>query len=230
LNGDATERGPDESPQGGSSRRFLDPVERITEALFGLIMVLTFTCSISAAEAGREDVRTMIFGALGCNLAWAIIDALIYLMSRLSARGRELIALRGVRGAEDPRVGREILAAALPSAVASVLEPEELERVRERLGRMPEPPRGARFGRSDWLGALGVFLWVLLITFPVVVPFLVIQAPVRALRVSNSIAIGLLFFAGFAYGRWSGLQPWRTGAVMVVVGTLLVAVTIALGG
>jgi hypothetical protein len=39
------------------TKRILDPVERISEVLFGLIMVLTFTGSLSAAEAGRAEVR-----------------------------------------------------------------------------------------------------------------------------------------------------------------------------
>src|SRR5204863_508677 len=51
----------------GSSRRVLEPIERISEVLFGVIMVLTFTGSLSVAEAGREDVRTMLIGAIGCN-------------------------------------------------------------------------------------------------------------------------------------------------------------------
>ena len=54
-------------------RRVLTPNERISEVLFGLIMVLTFTGSLSVAEAGREDIRTMLIGALGCNLAWGLI-------------------------------------------------------------------------------------------------------------------------------------------------------------
>lgn len=68
-------------------RRVLEPVERLSEVLFGLIMVLTFTGSLSLAAAGREAARTMLIGALGCNLAWGIIDATMYLMSRLSERG-----------------------------------------------------------------------------------------------------------------------------------------------
>jgi hypothetical protein len=39
------------------SRRVLEPAERIAEVLFGLIMVLTFTGSLSVAEAGRDDIR-----------------------------------------------------------------------------------------------------------------------------------------------------------------------------
>ena len=44
---------------GTISKRVLDPHERISEVLFGLIMVLTFTGSISIAEAGREDIRAV---------------------------------------------------------------------------------------------------------------------------------------------------------------------------
>jgi hypothetical protein len=47
-----------------SSRRVLDPIDRVTEVLFGLIMVLTFTGSLSVAGAGRDDVRAMIAGAV----------------------------------------------------------------------------------------------------------------------------------------------------------------------
>ena len=68
-----------------SSRRPLEPMERISEVLFGLIMVLTYTCSFSVAGAGREEVRTMLVGALGCNLAWGMIDAVFYLMGSFSA-------------------------------------------------------------------------------------------------------------------------------------------------
>jgi len=55
--------------------RVLDPVSRATEILFGLIMVLTFTASLNVTEASRADVRLMLIAALGCNLAWGLIDA-----------------------------------------------------------------------------------------------------------------------------------------------------------
>ena len=72
----------------------LEPVERLSEVLFGLIMVLTFTGSLSVAEAGREDVRTMLAGALGCNLAWGMIDAVFYLMGCLAETGRGVMTFR----------------------------------------------------------------------------------------------------------------------------------------
>ena len=72
-------------------------MERISEVLFGLIMVLTFTCSFSVAGAGHEEVRTMLVGALGCNFAWGIIDAVFYLMGSFSVLGQGILKLRALR-------------------------------------------------------------------------------------------------------------------------------------
>ena len=77
---------PAEFPKDRSTKRVIEPAERIAEILFGLIMVLTFTGSLSVAEAGREDVRAMLIGALGCNLAWGAIDGLFYLMGCLARK------------------------------------------------------------------------------------------------------------------------------------------------
>ena len=56
-------------------RQVLDPIERVSEVLFGLIMVLTFTGSLSVASPERSEVREMLVGAIGCNLAWVERDA-----------------------------------------------------------------------------------------------------------------------------------------------------------
>jgi len=92
------------------------------------------------------------------------------------------------------------------------------------------PPARARLSGSDWRGAFGVFLLVVLSTFPVVVPFIVMQNATRALRVSNAIAVAMLFVAGVAYGRSVGWHPWAVGVAMVALGSALVALTMALGG
>src|SRR2546427_12257500 len=98
-----------------SSKRVLDPIDRVSEVLFGLIMVLTFTGSLSIAEAGRSEVRTMLIGALGCNLAWGIIDGVLYLMGCLAEKGRGLLTFRAVRRAADPKEAQRVIADALPS-------------------------------------------------------------------------------------------------------------------
>jgi VIT1/CCC1 family predicted Fe2+/Mn2+ transporter len=198
--------------------------------LFGLIMVLTFTGSLSVATADRAEVRTMLIGALGCNIAWGIIDGVLYLMGCLAEKGRSLKTLLDVRAAKAPEHAHRTIAAAFPASLASVLQPAELELMRQRLLQLPEPPARARLSLSDWWGAMGVFLLVFLTTFPVAMPFMFVQNVSLALRISNGIAIGMLLLAGMAYGRCVNRSAWAFGIAMVVLGAVLVALTMALGG
>lgn len=213
-----------------SSKRVLEPHERISEVLFGLIMVLTFTGSLSVATADRAEVRTMLIGALGCNLAWGVIDGVLYLMGCLAEKGRNLRTYRAVRKASDPQKAQRLIKDALPPVLASVLQPAELTAMHERLQQLPEPPEQARLGGSDWRGAVAVFFWVFLTTFPVAMPFIFMQKVGLAMRLSNGIAILMLFIAGMAYGRIVGRSPWVFGISVVILGGILVALTMALGG
>ena len=211
-------------------RRVLEPTERFSEILFGLIMVLTFTGALSVATSGREDVKEMIIGAIGCNLAWGIVDAIMYVMNSLAERGRSLVMFRKLRAEREPAAARRVIADALPPLVAQVSTQEELESLRQRLTTMPEPDRHAALNRGDLLAALAVFLLVFLSTFPVVLPFFLVSDAVRALRFSNAIAIFMLLVGGYEYGRYAGFRPWLAALVMVTIGLVLVAATIALGG
>jgi hypothetical protein len=213
-----------------SSKRVLDPMERVSEVLFGLIMVLTFTGSLSVAEAGRDDVRTMLIGAIGCNLAWGIIDAVLYLMSTLADKGRGLMTLRAVRQTTNPAKAQRLIANALPSVVSTVLQPAEYATIQQRLKELPEPQERAHLNATEWRGGVGVFLLVFLSTLPVALPFLFIQSAMLAIRVSNLVAMLMLFFTGVAYGRCVGRSPWLFGLAMIILGGCLVALTMALGG
>jgi hypothetical protein len=213
-----------------SNKRLLGPAERIGEALFGLIMVLTFTGSLSVADAGRDDVRAMLIGAVGCNIAWGIIDAIFYLMDCLSEQAGRIRMLNTMRKAAAPEDAHRVIAESLPPLVAATLGPAEYESIREKLVRLPEPPSYPRLGKHDWLAALSVFVWVFAVTFPVAIPFIFMNPLARAMRVSNAIAIVMLFLCGYAFGRIAGYRRWLTGLGMVALGSALVAITIALGG
>jgi len=212
-----------------SSKRLLDPVDRASEILFGLIMVLAITGSLSIVD-GKADVRTLLVGALGCNLAWGIIDGILYLMGCLAETARKILVWDTVRDVADPDRARRALAGALPPVIASALQPEELEKMRLRMVALPERTDRTVLHRSDWLAALGVLLVVFLSTFPVVIPFIFMKDARLALRVSNAIAIAMLFLTGHSFGRHIGRNPVRTGIAMVLLGAVLVGLTIALGG
>jgi hypothetical protein len=209
--------------------RVLDPMERISETLFGLIMALTFICSLGVATGANINIQTMLIGALGCNLAWGIVDGGLYLLARINERGDKILTLRAIRQAPDPETAQRVIADALPPELASVLPAEQLELMRQKLQQLPEPAR-QRLTKRDWTGALGLCLLSFLATFPVVIPFIFLSDAKLALRVSYAVAIVMLFCCGYAFGVHSGLKPWAAGLSMVAVGSALVGVAVALGG
>ncbi len=213
-----------------ATTRLLDPIDRNSEVLFGLIMALSFTCSISAAGAGREDVRELLVGAIGCNIAWGLIDAIIFLLVSITERARGISMLREIRRAPGSESSRAIIESSLPPVIAHALTGGDYDRIREHLRQMSEPPARPRLRKADWLAALGVFLLVFLATFPVVIPFMVMSDTFAAMRVSNAVALVMLFMAGYSFGRHAQYRPWRMGLIMMLVGSVLVGITIALGG
>jgi VIT1/CCC1 family predicted Fe2+/Mn2+ transporter len=162
---------------------------------------------------------------LVCNLAWGIIDAGMYLMARLGERGRNALAVRAIRETDNRMIAEE-----LPPLLAPALQSTQLEFIRERINKVPASDVHARLTRRDWRGALGVCILVIVSTFPVVIPFIVIADARLALRISNALAVILLFLCGFLFGRYAGLQPLVTGLIMVGIGVALVSIAIALGG
>lgn len=172
----------------------------------------------------------MLLGALGCNLAWGIIDAVFYLMACFGERGRAILTLDALCHASTPAQAHRIIAQSLPPVLVSVLSNSDLETLRERLRHVREVPHRPRLGKRDWLGAAAVFLIVVSSTFPVIIPFAMITNARLALRVSNCVAVCMLFVAGYTFGRYAGHRPWRMAGTMVFLGILLVVTTIFLGG
>jgi hypothetical protein len=217
------------NPEARAAGRVLEPLDRLSEVIFGVIMALTFTGAISVSTQGREEIRTLLVGALGCNTAWGIVDGVMYLLTTLLERGHLLRELRAVREAPDPETGRQLLSSALPPLVGNALEPADYERLRKRLAGLEDLP-GPRLTWRDFRGALGVFLLVFLSTFPLVIPFAILSEPHFALRVSNAIALVLLFVIGVMLAGHAGWPRIRTGLIMAAVGVLLVAIALVLGG
>ena len=212
---------------------FADPAERLTEVLFGLIMVLT--CTLGAAmtvEEGSEATREMLLGALGCNVAWGLINAVIYLMDAMFARGRSARLFQSVLSARDEEHAFELIEGKLEPALEGIASKEQRDRLyREVFSNIAtaSPPR-MRFRLDDLAGATVTFTVMFLTALPAIVPFLFITDLLVALRVSNGIMLVLLFLVGYRWGRETGTNAWLAGVAMALIGAALVGVAKALGG
>jgi VIT1/CCC1 family predicted Fe2+/Mn2+ transporter len=209
--------------------RLLEPVDRISEILFGLIMAVTIVGSLSVASAGELEVRTALIGALGCNIAWGLVDAVMYLVRTYTERTHNRALARRIVHA-DAATAHALIEQALPEHVTALTGPDEIEAMRRRLLALDLTPRRALVLR-DYAEATGVFILVVLATFPVIVPFMVVTDPALALRVSQAVTVAMLFLAGFALARYAGhARPFLMGLAMAVFGAALIAAVKALGG
>jgi VIT family len=208
----------------------LDPIDRNAEILFGLFMVLTFTGTLSAASAGREEVRTMLLGAIGCNMAWGLVDGVMYVLRNLVSRGRKAMLVRDVCAAATPEDGHRLIGEAM-GALSDPMTTPWFEHLRQRILHLPaEAPAPPRLMASDLRATLGVFVLVFTSTFPRVLPFMFVDDLHTAMRVSSLIAIPMIFLYGHGWARYAGVNPWLAGLVMVLLGVVVESAVILLGG
>jgi VIT1/CCC1 family predicted Fe2+/Mn2+ transporter len=154
----------------------------------------------------------------------------MFLMSRFIERARSLATLRAIGGAPSPTVAHRLILDGLPPLVAATLSASEVESLRQRLSEQVKRHQVVRITMSDVFAAVGVFLLVFLSTLPVAIPFLIVRNPLQALRLSNGIALVMLFITGWSLGTYAGRPGWRAGLGVLAIGLVLVVITIALGG
>jgi len=208
----------------------LSPVDRVSELLFGLFMALTFVGAVSVTDAGQGEIRSMFTAALGCNLAWGLVDAVMYLVRTVTDRGRSLTLVRSVRAAPDAEAGCRLIERALSRDVAGLVSSAEVEAIRGRIVALPSVKERPKLKWDDVLASVAIFLIVVASTFPVVLPFALIADVGMAKNVSRAIALAMLFAGGLALGRYAGYGSWKVGLMMVGLGTALVVAINALGG
>ena len=208
----------------------LSPVDRISEVLFGLIMVLTFTGAISVASHEKGEIRDLLWAALGCNLAWGMVDAIMYLMNIIIDRAHATDVLRVLNKTTDPALARAIMKEELPPFLTALLSDGELDQLKDRLQGTPAPTRKIWITMKDLWAGIEIFLLVFLCTLPVALPFGIFNEVGIALRVSNGVALVLLFVGGYRLARYAGLRPGLTATIYALIGVVLVSLTMALGG
>ena len=213
--------------------RYLDPASRLGEVLFGLIMVLgaTLTAGLTVAE-GPQGVRQLLRAALGCNIAWGIIDAVMYVMNCMTERAEKARLIQAIQGAADQRTALDIVRREIEPSFETLTAPEDREALCRSIlnylahGRAPT----TRVTKDDLYGALVCFWLVFISCLPAALPFLIFTEPVRALRVSNLLLIAMLFFVGQKWAQYAHTNRLVAGLVMVAIGLALVGVAILLGG
>jgi VIT family len=215
-------------------QRYLDPASSLAEMLFGLIMTLTFTlgAGIIIEDEGREGARQLLIAIIGCNLAWGIIDAALYLVDELFDRGRLRRLGLAVQREPDDSAAMALVGSELDETLEDVTSASERETLYRRIVEnvRKKENRARPLTRDDWMGALTSFWLVVITSAPAAVPFLLFDDARFALRVSNAILLAILFVTGYWWARYAVGRPWLVGTGLLAGGIVLVGVAILLGG
>ena len=209
----------------------LDPVDRLGEVVFSLIMALGFigACRLELAEA---ENRAMLIGVFGCNLAWAIVDGVMFACAALFERGLRARLIRRIVNSRTEDDALKHVAAEFDDRLVDLTAPEERRRIYLQMIELARRSnaRAATIRREDIFGGIAAALVVVIATVPVVLPFAVMSNPLYALRTASAVALILLFLSGCWWGKKVGVSAWRTGTTLTIFGVVLVIITIALGG
>jgi hypothetical protein len=221
--------------------RLLDPIDRLSETIFSVLILLTFTLAYRIFNLGTDPYEPippnylleLVLAALGATVAWGFIDGVIYVLLTVFERGEKHRFLARLQAAAS----EEEQVAAIADELDYVLEPITRQEQRTLLYRdvldylRDSRPQPVTLTRDDILGGLGCILVAVLAVLPSLAPLVLLRDYYWiALRASNLISIGVLFYTGYQWGKYSGSDPLKTGLLLAGIGVALAAIAIPLGG
>jgi hypothetical protein len=212
-------------------KRHLDPASRLGEVLFGLIMVLGAT--LTAGLTSRGDARHLLKAALGCNIAWGIIDGIMYVMNCVTVRSGRARFIMAIQKAADSVAALEIIRSKMDPDLGPITESHERELLYKSILQhlRHSKPMPVSMTVEDFRGGLVCCWLVIMSCLPAALPFLIVpEHPTLALRVSNGLLLAMLFWVGWKWAKYAHTNHWITGLIMVAIGLILVGVAILLGG
>ena len=208
----------------------LDPIDRFTEVVVGVIMAMSFTGTVSMGSGGEQDIHKLLYAGIGSNVAQGVVDAVMYVITSVADRGWAYRLVGAIGTAKDAEAGRGIVAENLPDGLSDILPTSVLEGIRTAVADDASKAPRPRVERDDLTGALAVCLLVVLATLPVTLPFVFLSDVTLALRVSQGIGLAMLFLNGSALGHYAGFGKWRSGFGMLAIGVALVGLVTAFIG
>ena len=225
----------------GFLESLIDPIDWLSETTFSLLIFLSFTLAfwlggLSGAlplSISPGEVNEFLVAALGASLAWGIIDGILYLLFTVFEQGGRRRLLEDVQAAGTNEEALEIIAEDMDYLLEPIIDGEEREALYESILPYLQKGKPHNIGlkRGDITVLLGHAVVATLAVIPSAIPFLALRNDFAlALRISTIVSFVMLFIAGFRWGRYTGVSPWKTGLLLTSVMAVIVVLIVLLGG
>jgi VIT1/CCC1 family predicted Fe2+/Mn2+ transporter len=210
---------------------YLAPAESLSEIIFGLIMVLGFT-STARLALGEISSQRLLLAVLGCNLAWGIVDGVMYILGSVYERSQRARIAQAMRQAPDEQTAIAVVAEELDPTLEPLMTKEQRTQVyRWVIARIQGATlRPVRITQEDLYGALASGLLVFLSVMPVALPFFFFEDSQVALRTSNWLCVAMLFVVGYVWAQQTSMNRIVAGLLLTLLGLSMVTITVLLGG
>ncbi len=221
--------------------RLLDPIDMLAEAIFSILIMLSFTMAYRIFLFQENDgftlaaaqVNELLLAALGATLAWGTIDGVMYMLLEVLQRSEQHKLLYQLQAAQDEQEALALVADEFDYILAPITSDTQRENLyRDVYAHLRESqPQPAGITSADLQGAIASVVVAMLTVAPSLTPLLLLQEHYRvAIWLSNVISFGMLFGAGYQWGRYTGTNPIRIGLLLVSLGVVMVVIALLLGG
>lgn len=211
------------------SKKILSPMDRLTELMSGVIMTVTLTAYLRVSTHGEVSSAILVSSAIGCNLAWGLIDGTFFWLNSAFTRARQHATVTKLLATPNIESFTAQLESELPSGLRGLTEVIDATKFRQMLtANLPE--KVSKFRKDDLIGAIAVCLVDIWACIPVLLPLIVIKDPQQATRLSHTVATALLAIEGAFLAKSLGRPAWFLAAFFPVLGLFLTLLCAALGG
>lgn len=228
-------------PKNGFIESLIDPIDRLSETVFSILILLTFTLAFRItrlSEATQQpvsqaNVNELLIGAVGAVLAWGLIDGIMYALISMFQRGERHRLLRDIQTASSEQEALEVIAEDMDYLLEPITGEDERKALYSSIFThlRSSKPRKIGLKSDDFYGALGHVLVAVIAVIPSLLPLIIFRQDYDfAILISNIVSFIVLFIAGYYWGNYTGANPWKTGLLLMSVAIALVVIAIPLGG
>jgi hypothetical protein len=221
--------------------KILDPIDRMSETIFSILIVLIFTLAYRAYSLlpNNNDIFVLtdsiaIFrAALGAVVAWGIIDAIMYAILSFFERKDLVRFVNEIKSNPTDPAGLQIIAEEFDHLFEPITEEAQRISIYTQIHQAIKDtqPKRIKLEKEDILGAGAVFIAAIVAVIPSLAPLVIFRDNLRlALLLSNLFSFLMLFFTGYRWGKHSRHKPLVTGLIIMSIAILMVILAIPLGG